>query len=126
MSSVIRLIVPASAAWVVLVRTAASACCARLDFDVDRLEDVRLAVDEAVSQVILDAPAGSDVTCGFRVSGADLDITITAASLSGQVPAHDTFSWIVLRALVDTVTAEVDEGLVRLHLHIHRHVPVDA
>jgi hypothetical protein len=66
------------------------------------------------------------VTCAFRVSGSVLDITIAAASSSGQVPAQDTFSWTVLRALVDTVTAEVDDGVVRLHLHVRRHVPVDA
>jgi serine/threonine-protein kinase RsbW len=126
MSDTVTLTIPADTANVSLARTVAAAMSARADLPIDQLEDVRLAVDEAVSQVMLDAPPGSDVTCAFRVSGSVLDITIAAASSSGQVPAQDTFSWTVLRALVDTVTAEVDDGVVRLHLHVRRHVPVDA
>ncbi len=39
-----------------LARTVAAAMAARADLPLDQLEDVRLAVDEAVSQLILDAP----------------------------------------------------------------------
>ena len=118
----------ADTANVALARTLAAAMSARADLPIDQLEDVRLAVDEAVSQVILDAPADADVTCTFDVDveGTDLGITISAPSASRAVPAQDTFSWTVLRALVESVTADVTDGVVTLRLQVRRHVPADA
>lgn len=109
-----------------LARTVAAAMAARADLPLDQLEDARLAVDEAVSQVILDAPEGAEVHCVFTVLGSDLDVRVSAASLSGAPPARDTFSWTVLTALVDNVTATVDSGTVTLALHISRQIPVGA
>lgn len=109
-----------------LARTVAAAMSARADLPIDQLEDVRLAVDEAVTQLVLDAPADSEVSCIFEIRGTDLDVQVSAPSLSGAPPARDTFSWTVLTALVDEVTATVDSGRVSLVLHISRHVPVGA
>jgi serine/threonine-protein kinase RsbW len=108
-SSPIRLSIPASHAWVVLVRTAATACCARLDFGIDRLEDVRLAVDEVAAMLIADALPDSDVVCELRpYDDGRLDIALSARTGSGTLPRTDTFAWAVLTALVDDVTATVD------------------
>jgi serine/threonine-protein kinase RsbW len=109
-----------------LARTVAAAMSARADLPLDQLEDVRLAVDEAVSQLILEAPAGADITCSFQLVGPDLDITVSAPSVNGLVPSTDTFSWTVLSALVDSVTASIEEGTLTLDLHVVRHIPVDA
>ena len=122
----VTLTFPADTANVALARTLAAAMSARADLPIDQLEDVRLAVDEAVSQIILDAPADADVTCTFDVDGTDLGITISAPSASRAVPAQDTFSWTVLRALVESVTADVTDGVVTLRLQVRRHVPADA
>ena len=122
----VTLTFPADTANVALARTLAAAMSARADLPIDQLEDVRLAVDEAVSQIILDAPADADVTCTFDVEGTDLGITISAPSASRAVPAQDTFSWTVLRALVESVTADVTDGVVTLRLQVRRHVPADA
>ncbi|MDI1290114.1 MAG: hypothetical protein PSX37_09240, partial [bacterium] len=73
-----------------------------------------------------DAPAGSEVTCRFEVRDAILDVRVSASSTSGRTPAQDTFSWTVLSALVDEVTASVEAGEVSLVLHISRHIAVDA
>ena len=122
----VTLTFPSDTANVALARTLAASMSARADLPIDQLEDVRLAVDEAVSQVILDAPAGSDITCTFHVHGTDLDITISAPSASRTIPAQDTFSWTVLCALVETVTADVTDDIVTLRLQVRRHVPADA
>ncbi len=121
MSSPIRLRIPASSAWVVLARTTATACCARLDFDVDRLEDVRLAVDEVVGLLIGQAVAGTDIECVFTpYDDGRLDITVTATSDGGTLPASDSFGWAVLTALVDDVTATVDATAVTVLLRTSR------
>jgi serine/threonine-protein kinase RsbW len=99
---------------------------ARADMPLDQLEDVRLAVDEAVSQLILDAPAGADVTCAFELEGDRLRIVAFSPSSSGAVPDRRTFSWTVLTALVDEVIATVDAGVVTLDLRVTRQVPVEA
>jgi serine/threonine-protein kinase RsbW len=120
-STPITLRIPASSAWVVLARTTATACCARLDFGVDRLEDVRLAVDEVAAMLIADASPGSEITCVFTPhDGGGLDIALSARSSSGTLPRTDTFAWAVLTALVDDVTATVDAAEVTVVLRTSR------
>ncbi len=122
----VELILAAKPRNVGLARTVAAAMAARADLPLDQLEDARLAVDEAVSQLILDAPGGAEIHCVFTVDGGELHVQVSAPSLSGAVPARDTFSWTVLSALVDGVTAHIDSGTVTLDLHIRRQIPVDA
>jgi serine/threonine-protein kinase RsbW len=122
----VTLAFPARTQNVALARTVTAAMAARADLPLDQLEDARLAIDEAVSQLIADAPAGSEIACRFRVQDGSLDIVVTAPSASGQVPPTGTFSWTVLTALVDSVTATVDDGTVTLGLHVTRTVAVDV
>jgi serine/threonine-protein kinase RsbW len=122
----VTLAFPARTQNVALARTVTAAMAARADLPLDQLEDARLAVDEAVSQLIADTRAGSEITCAFRVQDGALDITVTAPSTSGQVPPTGTFSWTVLSALVDEVAAAVDDGIVTLRLHVIRSIPVDV
>jgi serine/threonine-protein kinase RsbW len=120
-SSPITLRIPASSAWVVLARTTATACCARLDFGVDRLEDVRLAVDEVAALLIADAVPGTEITCVFTpYEGGGLDIALSSQTGSGVLPRTDTFAWAVLTALVDDVTATVDASEVTVLLRTSR------
>lgn len=126
MTDTVTLAFPARTQNVSLARTVTAAMAARADLPLDQLEDVRLAVDEAVSQLIADASAGAQVTCAFRISGAGLDIQVSAPSTSGRVPPTGTFSWTVLTALVDRVSATVDDGTVTLALQVTRSVPVDV
>ncbi len=107
-----------------LARTVAAAMAARADLPLDQLEDVRLAVDEAVTQLVLDAPDDAFVTCMFTIADDVLDVRVSAPSRSGAPPARNTFSWTVLSALVDEVVATVDSGSVTLDLHILRHLSV--
>lgn len=116
----------ADTANVALARTVAAAMAARADLPIDQLEDVRLAVDEAVSQLIADAPDGAVVSCAFETTGLNLRIVVSAPSASGRTPARDTFGWTVLSALVDDVGAEVSDGVVTLDLRIARSVTVQA
>jgi len=128
-STSIRLRIPASSAWVVLARTTATACCARLDFDVERLEDVRLAVDEVTGLLIGQAVPGSEISCVFTpYDDGRLDIALSAATTSGTLPETNTFAWAVLTALVDDVRATVDSAELTVVLRTSRNAasPVDA
>lgn len=126
MNDAVTLAFPAQTQNVALARRVTAVMAARADLPLDRLEDARLAVDEAVSQVIADAPPGAEVVCVFEVQDHALDIVVTAPSSSGSVPPKGTFSWTVLTALANTVTATVDGGVVVLHLHVTPAISVDV
>jgi len=126
-STSIRLSIPASSAWVVLARTTATACCARLDFDIERLEDVRLAVDEVAGLLIAQALPDSEIRCVFSpYDDGRLDITLTAATTTGTLPPTDTFAWAVLTALVDDIRATVDASDLTVVLRTSRSTTAPA
>lgn len=109
-----------------LARTVAATMAARADLTIDRLEDVRLAVDEAVHQVLLDAPPDGEVTCRFEVGDDALHIDVAAPTSSGRLPSTDTFAWIVLRALVDAIDPDVTDHRLTLRLRVDRATAVEA
>ena len=109
-----------------LARTVAATMAARADLPVDQLEDVRLAVDEAVSQAVLSAPADGTIEVAFEQTAVGLDITVRAPSTSDAPPPTDTFSWMVMSALVDEVSAACVDGRLRMDLHVVRQLTVDA
>jgi len=117
----VRLTVPATSAWVVLVRTTATATCARLDFDVDTLEDVRLAVDEVAAMLVGDAVEGTDLECSLLAEpDGGLLVTLSARTRSSSLPPADSFAWAVLSALVDEVATSVDDDRVTVSLRASR------
>jgi serine/threonine-protein kinase RsbW len=103
-----------------LARLLAAAMAARADLPLDQVEDVRLAVDEAVTQAIADCPNDGSVEVAFVVDEGGLTVTIATPSASGQPPAPGTFGWSVLTALVDSATAQIVGGVLHLRLRADR------
>ena len=56
----IELKVPASAQWVRVVRLTVAGVASRLNFGIDAIEDIKLAVAEAVNNAILHAPVAQN------------------------------------------------------------------
>jgi serine/threonine-protein kinase RsbW len=124
----VELIFPARGDLVVLARLVASAISARAGFDIEELEDLRLAVGE----LCLLALQGSDARHGdlhlqFSVSADSLDISCT---LGGAAPATgpptddgaaaDQLSEQILAALVDEHGREREDGSVHAWLRKRR------
>ena len=63
----VELRIPADSAFLAVLRTATAGLAARLDFTLDDIEDLRIAVDEACAMVLPQARAGSDLTCAFEL-----------------------------------------------------------
>ena len=74
---VVELRLPADAAYLGVVRTATAGLAARLDFTLDEIEDLRIAVDEACAILLPDVVSGESVECVFALDGAVLDVTIS-------------------------------------------------
>ena len=58
-SDVVELRLPADGAYLSVLRTATAGLAARLDFTLDEIEDLRIAVDEACALLLPDAEPGS-------------------------------------------------------------------
>jgi serine/threonine-protein kinase RsbW len=101
---------PADGAYLSVLRTATAGLAARLDFTLDDIEDLRIAVDEACAMLLGQAVPGSSLECSFALSHDELIITVSVPSLNPRPPAADTFAWTVLSALAGSVAAETGPG----------------
>jgi serine/threonine-protein kinase RsbW len=124
----VELRVPAERSSVSLARTAVASVCARLDFTLDRLEDVRLAVDEACSLLVADAAAGARLLVAIDPDDdGGLTVTMSTRTRSGRPPAAGSFAWTVLTTLVDDVLSRADaDGEVLVELRVAREAVVGS
>lgn len=92
---------PAAGAYLSVLRTATAGLAARLDFTLDEIEDLRIAVDEACAILLQQAVPGSVLSCEFRLVGDSLKVIVSAPTTDGRAPERDTFAWTVLSALAE-------------------------
>ena len=114
---VVELRLPADGAYLSVLRTATAGLAARLDFTLDEIEDLRIAVDEACALLLPDAVPDASMTCYFSLADRSLAVTVTVPSRTGRVPKRNTFAWTVLTALAGDVDTAVDgDGTVSVTL----------
>lgn len=112
---------PADGAYLSVLRTATAGLAARLDFTLDEIEDLRIAVDEACAMLLGQAIPGSQLSCGFRLDSDSMTISVSVRCVTPRLPAGDTFAWTVLSALAGSVDAQVGPGdLLTIVLHKSR------
>jgi serine/threonine-protein kinase RsbW len=98
---------PAEGAYLSVLRTATAGLAARLDFTLDEIEDLRIAVDEACAMLLAQADPDTSLECDFILSQNAMTIAVSAQSRLGHLPAKDTFAWTVLSALAGSVDSTV-------------------
>jgi serine/threonine-protein kinase RsbW len=101
---------PAEGAYLSVLRTATAGLAARLDFTLDEIEDLRIAVDEACAMLLRQAVPGASLECGFTLERDMMTIDVSVPCLQPQQPASDTFAWTVLSALAGSVDSRVGPG----------------
>ncbi|CUU58777.1 serine/threonine-protein kinase RsbW [Parafrankia irregularis] len=107
---VVQLTIPATGAFLVVLRTATASLAARADFTLDDIEDLRIAVDEACALLLVSAVPESSLECVFTLSPGVLRVTVSVDSLDGEPPSRDTFAWTVLNALAGEVRTSTGPG----------------
>ena len=112
------LAVPASGAYLGVLRTATAGLAARLQFTLDEIEDLRIAVDEACAILLAVAALDAELACRFTVTDDTLTVeaAVPAASRAVRLPSGESFAWQVLSALTDEVSAQVINGRVMIQL----------
>src|SRR5580700_2889639 len=101
---------PAESAYLSVLRTATAGLAARLDFTLDEIEDLRIAIDEACAMLLAQAIPGTDLECGFELGADQVTITVSVTAAQPKMPARDTFAWTVLSALAGTVDSRLGPG----------------
>jgi len=101
----LELRVPTTATQLPAVRAMAGDLAMRMDFDLDAVEDLRLAVDEACATLASIATGEEPLTVVFEASRESLRIEAWVPTAAGVDVPRDGFGWAVLQTLVDTVEA---------------------
>jgi serine/threonine-protein kinase RsbW len=100
---------PADSAYLSVLRTATAGLAARLDFTLDEIEDLRIAVDEACAMLLPQAVSDGDLTCTFQLTDNALVLRVSVPTEDGRLPSRETFAWTVLNALAGEVAADADQ-----------------
>ena len=101
----LELRVPITPMQLPAVRAMAGDLAIRMDYDLDSVEDLRLAVDEACATLASIARGDSPLTVVFEVARDGLRIDAWVPTAAGTDVPRDGFGWAVLHTLVDTVEA---------------------
>lgn len=99
----LELRVPTTPTQLPAVRAMAGDLAMRMDYDLDAVEDLRLAVDEACATLTTIALGDAPLTVVFETTRAGLRIDAWVPTASGTEVPTDGFGWAVLAALVDAV-----------------------
>ncbi|MCW2817680.1 MAG: rsbW [Marmoricola sp.] len=104
----VELRLPAESAYVAVLRMTTAGLAARLDFTLDDIEDLRMAVGEACALVLDGSVPGGDLEAAFGLGDGSIRVTISAQGASAGTPGIDSFGWQVLTALTNDVTTSTE------------------
>ena len=115
-SRAIRIVVPAEAEHIPLLRTAVSGVAARHGFTLEEMDDLRMGVEEA-AVLLLRQSNGEPITLELALLDDRIDATVSTVT-AGEGPAVDpqSFSWRILSSLADEVHTEHDGPTARIVL----------
>jgi Histidine kinase-like ATPase domain len=118
--TVVRLEIPADPRIVRVARLAASALAAGAGFDVDEIDDVRIALDELCA-VLFELGDGGPVSLEFTTEDASLQVVgRTPATTHDVTPAAFALSEQILGAACDWHTWSIEDGVASVHLDKRR------
>lgn len=102
----VELRLPAERAYASVLRTTTAALAARLDFTVEDLDDLRIAIGEIMTMLVEQARPGADIEVSYRFEEREISLEASTACDRPEVPEADGFAWQVLEALTTSATAQ--------------------
>jgi serine/threonine-protein kinase RsbW len=101
----------ASAVAIPMIGTVAVDVAARADFDLDTIDDLRMAVDNACARLVRLAACNATLSCSFTVRLERIEVTaeVDVNDMVDPLPIG-SFGWWVLGCLADEVSAVVLPG----------------
>jgi serine/threonine-protein kinase RsbW len=101
----VRLSVPADARYLAVMRLTTAAVASRLDFSIDDIEDVKLAVHEAGTLLLEAARPGDEID--LRLSTAENLLWASVEAPGRWIGERQGLSWEVLAALATDLEVAV-------------------
>src|SRR6188474_1496535 len=88
---VVTVKLPASSAYLSVLRTATAGLAARLQFTLDEIEDLRIAVDEACAMLLASGESvDRELTCRFELAVDLITVMVSVDAGSPALPSRDT------------------------------------
>jgi serine/threonine-protein kinase RsbW len=119
MAEVVTARIPADTPHVSLLRAVATALAARLDFPVDRIIELQIAVDEVCSRLMAVAQGSTRLEMDFEVVDRGL---VLRASVDGNRRGDREFltewSRVILEAIAEEISPSADDGEVGITLAV--------
>jgi serine/threonine-protein kinase RsbW len=119
----VELRLPADGVYVSVVRTTTAGLAARLDFLIDDIEDLRIAVGEACAMVLPEADADSELVCSYFLAPGRLTVEVAVSASSPQGPEYDSFAWQVLSTMATDAEADASAGRFAVRLTMESGAP---
>lgn len=120
----VELRVPADAAFVSVLRTAAAGLAARMDFTIEDIEELRMAVSEASALVLEAADEGADLTTCFYLGEGRVTAAVAAPAATEPRIDEESFGWQVLEALTTTSETAYAEARFTVTFTVHSVPPL--
>ena len=108
----VRLSVPAALEYVRIVRLTGSGVASRLGFDIEEIENLRVALDELASMVI-DFAEGGELEITFFTTDNELRITGRAPVADGVEVGVEELTAQILKAVIDDYELRSADGFVQ-------------
>jgi serine/threonine-protein kinase RsbW len=108
----VRLTIPAALEFVRIARLVASGVASRVGFDVDEIEDLRVAVDE-LSSILVDVAGDEQLELSFTPNAKGIEIEGRIRINGAEEPAVDELTKQILAAVVDEYGVETQSGEAR-------------
>lgn len=107
----IELQTTAGAIAIPTIRTVAADLAARADFDLDSIDDLRMAVDDVCAMLVRIAALNATLSCRFTVRAERIELAaeIDADDSADPLPTR-SFGWRVLESLADEVSTRFLPG----------------
>ena len=97
--------VPAELDQLTMLRALAETVALIADFAIDEVVDIRLALDEVATSLILDAVPGSTLDCEFTYNETEMFVRVASAAVSETVVGQAGFGWHIVRTLTQSIAA---------------------
>lgn len=105
--------VPARAEYVHVFRTVVASVAARLNFPIEGIDDLRIAVDEAFAHLLGVKVPAADLRMRILAEDGRVEVVASSGATPAEWPATEStrmLTWQVLSALADEAVFERAEG----------------
>jgi serine/threonine-protein kinase RsbW len=114
----VELRLPAEGAYATIVRTTAAGLAARLDFTIDDIEDLRIAIGEASALVIPEADPGVGLVASFWFGRGSMTVELQAEAIDDPPLDTESFAWQVLDTMAQDASAGSEDGRFRVRFTV--------